>query len=383
MISRISLTNFKAFAEVDIKLGGYTLLSGLNSSGKSSVMQSIALLRQSRDMLRGDGGHGFLLNGELVELGMARDVLHEDYVGDPRIVVETESNEATSGWEVSCADLGSDVLPLMFSSYSADKSIPEPSSSPSEATIPRALSGHLFQYLHADRISPAVTYPRSREVSVERGFLGVHGEHTVNYLRHFQDSLLESDALHHPQARSRRLADEAEAWLQDICPGVNLEASEINGTDLVRLSYRFGTAGLSSSDRYRPTNVGFGLTNVLPVIVACLIAKPGSLLMLENPEAHLHPRGQTAIARLTCAAAAAGGQVILESHSDHVLNGVRLAVKRGSLSPDTVALHYFERVQHDSKVKITSPEIGADGMITEWPDGFFDEWSNTLDELLD
>ena len=249
--------------------------------------------------------------------------------------------------------------------------------------MPRVLDGNRFQYLHADRISPAVTYPRSREVAVERGFLGVHGEHTVNYLRHFQDSLLESDLLHHEQARSRRLADEAEAWLQEICPGVNLETDEIQGTDLVRLGYRFGTAGLSSSDSYRPTNVGFGLTNVLPIIVACLIAKPGSLLMVENPEAHLHPRGQTAIARLTCATAAAGGQVILESHSDHILNGVRLAVKQQRLDASMVVLHYFERVQHASGIKITSPEVGSDGLVSEWPDGFFDEWSNSLDELLD
>jgi predicted ATPase len=370
MISRLALKNFKAFATADIRLGNYTLLSGLNSSGKSSVMQSLALVRQSCDMLRDDRNGGFLLDRELVQLGTARDVLHEDYQGEPQISIEVESDGAAYTWTGSCEDLDSDVLPRV-------------PSSPYSTEVPQILCGTDFQYLHADRISPAVTYSRSHEMSVQRGFLGVHGEHTVSYLRYFQGSSVDSDELHHPQARSRLLADEAEAWMQEICPGVNLQTEEIKGTDLVRLSYRFGTAGLSSSERYRPTNVGFGLTYVLPVIVGCLISKPGSLLLIENPEAHLHPRGQTAMARLTCAAAAAGGQVILESHSDHVLNGVRLAVKRQLLAHDTVLLHYFERVQHDSSSKIISPEIGADGMITEWPDGFFDEWSNSLDELLD
>jgi predicted ATPase len=371
MISRLMLTNFKAFRSVSIPLGPYTLLSGLNSSGKSSVMQSLALLRQSRGALDDESNGGLLLNGELVQLGTAKDVLHENYTGEQVIAIAVESGGATSTWTASCAELGSDLLPLL-------------PGSPRATEIPEILRGTGFQYLHAERMSPAVIYPRSHEVTVQRGFLGIHGEHTVNYLRHFQeDARLVSEALHHPQARSRGLADETEAWLQEICPGVNLETSEISGTDLVRLSYRFGTAGLSSSEPYRPTNVGFGLTYVLPVIVACLIAKPGSLLLLENPEAHLHPRGQTAMARLTCAATAAGGQVIIESHSDHVLNGVRLAVKRQLLEPGAVVLHYFERDQHASASRITSPEIGADGMITDWPDGFFDEWSNSLDELLD
>jgi hypothetical protein len=115
----------------------------------------------------------------------------------------------------------------------------------------------------------------------------------------------------------------------------------------------------------RPTNVGFGLTYVLPIITACLTAKPGSMVLLENPEAHVHPQGQSAMARLTCAAAAAGAQLVVETHSDHILNGVRLAVKRGLLPPDGVALHYFRR--EDDGIKIQSPAIGQDGMLSQWP----------------
>ncbi len=83
MIDRIQLTNFKAFRNLDLGLGPLTLLSGVNAAGKSTVMQALALLRQSFDagMLGANGGE-FLLNGDLIDLGVGRDVLHEDYFTD-------------------------------------------------------------------------------------------------------------------------------------------------------------------------------------------------------------------------------------------------------------------------------------------------------------
>ncbi len=74
--------------------------------------------------------------------------------------------------------------------------------------------------------------------------------------------------------------------------------------------------------------------------------------------------------------------MIIESHSDHVLNGVRLAVKDRVLTPAEVSLHYFDR-NTDGKIKVSSPEIDLDGMLSEWPRGFFDEWDRALDRLLD
>lgn len=374
MLDRIALTNFKVFKDTTVPLGALTLLSGLNSAGKSTAMQALALLRQSHDSgtLVDDEDRGLLLNGDLVELGTGRDVRHEDYTeagpGGEGIVVALDNDGVTYTWEAAY-DRESDLLRL--------------DSAPSEeadlASIP--LFGKAFQYLRADRIFPAVSYPRSHEVAIRRGFLGAQGEHAANYLRHHQDDVVEHERLRHPQAVSATLLGQTEAWMREICPGVNIQAEEITDTDSVRLSFRFGTAGLSSSNRYRPTNVGFGLTYTLPVVLACLTTGPDGLILLENPEAHLHPRGQTTIAFLACRAVAAGGQLILETHSDHVLNGVRLAVKQCELTPSAVRLHYFLR--SEGEVEVITPEIGTDGMLSHWPEGFFDEWDHSLDALLD
>ena len=104
------------------------------------------------------------------------------------------------------------------------------------------------------------------------------------------------------------------------------------------------TLGLRTSKGtsfHRPIHTGFGLTQVLPLLVAALSARLEDLLLVENPEVHLHPSGQAAMGEFLAEVAAAGVQVLAETHSDHVLNGVRRAVKKGILRPDDAALHFF------------------------------------------
>ncbi|MEU2110701.1 DUF3696 domain-containing protein [Streptomyces sp. NPDC019507] len=395
MIDRLTLHNFKAFQHAEIPLGPLTLLTGLNSSGKSSVLQSLALLRQSHESgdlavsalmpearhagLRTSVAHqGFLLNGELVGLGTGEDVLHEDFAEDePRIGLAVDEGPYHYGW-TAAYEPEQNLLPLL------DADLPDTSEGGRERPAgPEAVAPAFFtapfQYLHADRISPAEFYPRDHQVAVGRGFLGVRGEHTVNFLRHHREDTVPVGPLRHPKAVSNSLIVQAAAWMGDLCPGVDIEAEPIKGTDAVSLSYGFqGTLG--ATKRRRPSNVGFGLTYVLPVVVACLSARPGALILLENPEAHLHPQGQTQMATLAAAAAAQGAQVIMETHSDHVINGVRLAVKQQRLAPGQAVFHYFRG--DGTGVDFVSPRIDADGMLDQWPSGFFDELENTLEQLI-
>ncbi|MFF5531960.1 DUF3696 domain-containing protein [Streptomyces cinerochromogenes] len=372
MITGLTLVNFKAFRRLELPLGPLTLLTGLNSSGKSSVLQSLALLRQSFGRLATPEA-GLLLNGELVELGTARDVLHDDF-GPADDMLSTDA--PVVGFVVDDTEIHGRVI-ARYDHQQPDEDVM------TAMFLGRfALPDSPFQYLHADRITPAVTYPRSRQIAIDRGFLGVRGEHTVNYLRHHAEQEVPDGPLCHPRATSPQLLDQTVAWMQELCPGVSLQASAIEGTDFVRLSYGFGgTAGINATRRRRPTNVGFGLTYALPVVVACLTATPESLILLENPEAHLHPKGQSRMAALLSAAAATGAQLIVETHSDHVLNGVRIAVKQGVLQPQDTVVHYFSG--NGAGTEVVTPRIDKDGMLEQWPEGFFDEWENSLDQLLD
>lgn len=364
MIHELRLQNFKRFENQSLEIGSLTLLSGLNGMGKSSVLQSLLLLRQSYQQGRLNTS-GLALNGDLVYIGTAKDALFEDAKEDKIEFTIIFGNESKATWQFDY-DTQSDVLKLTSPALSGE-------------IYQTSLFADDFQYLQAERLGPRTSFAVSDFQVRQHRQLGTMGEYTAHFLSIFRDDDISNPTLAHSQASSLNLLSQVEAWLSEISPGTRIHITDNPGMDLVSLQYSFGL-----SREYRATNVGFGITYTLPVITAILSAKPDALLLIENPEAHLHPKGQARIGNLLAQAAAGGVQIILETHSDHVLNGIRLAVHGGNLNPDALRLHFFQR--RDAKKQITSevisPQIDRRGRIDKWPDGFFDEWDNSLTTLL-
>lgn len=367
----IGLQNFKAFEHVEIELGALTLLSGLNGSGKSTILQALGLLRQSFDarfLLQGS----LALNGELVELGTGRDVLYQNFDA-PEVAIEL-------GERVD----GVDKVYLWRAPAGSDSDVLSCTVKPEEGELPLLdVFAKGFQFLRADRITPAVTFPKSQNAVRQQRFLGARGEFTAHFLLEFGEQITTAEIVRsddEPKATS--LIAQVNVWMQQFSPHVRVEPASVPMTDLVRLVFSYRGEGAAYGDVLRPTNVGFGLTHALPVVTACLAAQPGTLLIVENPEAQLHPRGQSTIGRLLALTAANGVQVIVETHSDHVLNGIRLAVKDGLLAPHSTRLHFFSR-QRGQPSSYESPLLGPDGRLSYWPAGFFDQWERSLDQLLD
>ncbi len=364
MIYKLHLQNFKRFEDQSLEFRTLTLLSGLNGMGKSSVLQSLLLLRQSHQQKLLEST-GLALNGDLIRIGTASDALY-DYAQENQIGFTIGFENGTEAlWQFGY-DSKSDIL-----------GIASPAISPDVYTC--SLFGDNFQYLQAERLGPRTSFPMSDFQVRQHRQLGTMGEYTAHFLSVFRDTEIPNAALSHPKAKSLNLLSQVEAWLGEISPGTRIHITDSPGMDLVSLQYSFGL-----SKEYRATNVGFGITYTLPVITAILAAKPGSLLLLENPEAHLHPRGQAQMGNLLSQAAAQGVQIILETHSDHVLNGIRLAVHDGKLDPDAVRLHFFQRRESQGQFvsEVVSPQMNRRGRIDQWPDGFFDEWDNSLAALL-
>lgn len=375
MISRIELTNFKIFPQQEIAIAPLTLLTGVNGSGKSSVMQALAMLRQSYDTGFLDR-HSWLLNGELVELGNGADVLHDNPIdqGEMSVTLTSRSRaggESSVGFPVRYDSKG-DVLVSTLNLLT-----------PIAPLVEFNLFGTGFQYLRADRITPAVTYPKSQYAVSTRRFLGSRGEFTAHFLLEYGDHMSVSTNLLSPDvAAPDKLLTQTNAWMQKFSPSVVLDVENIRHTDFVQLRYSYRTQGIGGGGGiFRATNVGFGLSYSLPIVVACLAAQPGDLLLLENPEAHLHPEGQLAMGELMARAASNGVQILVESHSDHVLNGIRLAVKRKILSPEDVAFRFFRR-DDSGAANVQTPTIDRDGMLSDWPAGFFTQWDDALVQLL-
>lgn len=376
MLKSIELHNFKvARSLTNLPLAKLTLLTGLNGSGKSTVLQSLAALRQTYQ-----AGHNtaLQLSGNLVSLGKGSDVLSESAEEDFISILINDDKEEKYLWTCK-SELDSNQLE--FTSQPQDPH--------------QFVTTDNFQYLQADRIVPRTLYPQADQHARKQGFLGSHGEFTADFLAQNDTLKIREKRLYTTHSSkheidilsqvtpTENLVDQVAGWLQQISPGVHLHAQPVTGTDEVLLQYEYVATTRGKTNSYRPTHVGFGLTYSLPIIVACLAAPPGSLLLIENPEAHLHPQGQVKMGQLLAICASDGVQILVESHSDHVLNGMRLSVKNELLKPDDVSICYFTRDVGTGECYVEQPSVRTNGALSNWPNGFFDQWEKSLDALLD
>ncbi len=366
MLKSLRLVNFKAFTDQTIPLAPLTLLAGLNGMGKSSVLQALLLLRQGLS----ETSDRLKLNGELIELGNVRDVINEGGESDEFVqidlLVELDPN--------SNDDV---VFTWVFHNYGNQLLWNRNRQQPDH--LLSLFSSDRFTFLPAERIGPRKSYEALFDNTIGR-----QAQFTVHQLYLLRDTPLSDQRLYHPHCDSNLLLAQVEAWMAEISPGIRFRFDLFQSMDTVQIQYAF-TRGRDVSSYYRATNVGFGISYTLPIVVAVLSAKPGDLILMENPEAHLHPKGQSIIGELLARAATAGIQILVETHSDHVLNGIRVATRKGLISPAEVGLNFFQRPIDDtvdSGVEVVTPKLDRHGRLDFWPDGFFDEWDKSLDQLL-
>ena len=211
-------------------------------------------------------------------------------------------------------------------------------------------------------------------------------------------------------SRDNSLLEKVNECLQWVSPGARLlvDQKKVGEDEYYISSVAFGK---DPSSVFKPQNVGFGISYILPVLVTLLTAKRGSIIIIENPEAHLHPRGQAEMGRLIAETVARGVQVFVETHSDHVINGIRVSVKKGVVNPEDVNIAFFERKAHDVKnedeerlcmtsdgmkayvkkgegshreiyAEVQNIKVDGNGSLSEYPADFMDEWNNQLMKLI-
>jgi predicted ATPase len=364
MITHLSIQNFKSLRKLNLDLKPLNLLVGLNGMGKSSLVQALLILRQSRDLNVGMVS----LNDYMVQLGEGRDAMYqyskEDFI---RIAFTGDDNQELS-WTMKYEPAAQELIadnPYSFSSLQEF-----------------SLFSANFQYLRAERSAPLDEYRMSSlEVGRDRQ-IGIDGEYAIHYLNQFGTDEV-PDTLRHPAAKSPFLLAQVDAWMGEISPGIKLNTSKIQGLNKILLDIQYeGVSGFTN--RFRPKNVGFGITYVLPVVVALLSTSPGRLIIIENPESHVHPRGQAEMGKLIALSAAAGAQLIVETHSDHVLNGIRVAVKDAFIPSQDVGLYYFEKrnTPEEQFTRVTTISIDKNGTLSAYPEHLLDEWSNQLSKLV-
>lgn len=391
MLTRIELSFFKCFEFLGLPLSPLTLLTGLNASGKSSVLQALVLLHQT--MREHEWSSRLSLNGSAVRLGATPDVVDEEF-GREMFKMQLENGTDVYHWtflgerrdmsmqvmrvsvngrivdaarglryllplaespRVEYIELGCRLVPMRIGLPLAERKSVE--------SFARRLRN--LTYVTAERLAPQDSYALEDPYVV--GHVGSRGEHAVSVLHWGRDEPV-LDGLALPEVPPVRLR-QVEARMRTLFPGFALDLQQSPSANAV-------TLGLRTSDTaefHRPVHTGFGLTQTLPIIVAALSAPKDAILLIENPEVHLHPAGQAMLGQFMAEVADAGVQVLVETHSDHVLNGVRRAVKSRRVTSEQVAIHYF-RPRTDTGPQVQSPTLDDSGNIDDWPDGFFDQY---------
>lgn len=330
MINNITLRAFKSFAQqTNIPFKRLNIISGINSSGKSSIIQSIRILNA---LIGGKPLQDAIPEG----LGTRRDLTNNKFREDELAISMSLSNGRRYSFPVELNDIKNDTPVNIL-------------------------------YISSDRIGGRTS------LSIDHSCkLDCRGENSLKFLYILQDDLIPKD-VRHENAEKANLLPNLIAWLKEITPGVSFKFDIQDKADTSYALY----------NDFRATNVGYGLSYTLPVILSLLWGSLNteSVVIIENPEAHLHPQGQSKIAELICKVAASGCQIIIETHSDHILNGVRVQTKKhetnsnNGISRDLVNLIHVSQDCETKDSSIYQIPIEENGRIYDAPDDFFNQFN--------
>jgi AAA domain, putative AbiEii toxin, Type IV TA system len=368
-ITSITVAGFKSFYEQQtIDVRPLTILAGVNSSGKSSIMQPLLLLKQTIEAPYDPGA--LLLDGPNVSITRIEQVLSRG---------QQQAKEFTAGFHVSEEDGDHEVrftfsraesgeVRLIDATVNMARPLAQMSArEPSVADVrPITAAGGVI-HLPALRGNPQRTY---RTAALHGTFRGVFNDYTAGVIAAWQ-------------SRTRRRTDDwlrrdAEKRLAGLARDLELlgltwhvEARQLDDANVELLVDRLPHARPDGSrELVNIADVGFGVSQTLPVLVALQVATPGQLVYLEQPEIHLHPRAQVVFAELLRAAVGRGARVVVETHSALLLRAIQTMVAKETLNKDDVALHWFARDPDTGLSKVTSATLDRLGSFGDWPEDF-------------
>lgn len=401
MLTKLQFRNYKCLDNQAFAFKCINVFTGYNGRGKSSVIQAILMLAQSIDKSNVNSLDRLHLNGALVNLGDMDEILTDindssnwslDF--DLGIINGEDQHEITFGYMLQddfkvgvmckCIIDGEDYFDVVGGN-SADGT-PTGTTSLSKQLpnyINQLLSRQNVHYISANRRGP-VKFEEKKE-RPDFYSVGTEGSSTINTMATYPDKVDSRMNVSSDDKQELSLELAITSWIEFIMSGgsVSVQGKNSKGdimtqkkSSVLSVGFNIKNAGKRLISAY---NVGFGYSYILPIVVSALIAKEGNILIVENPEAHLHPEAQVRLTYMLSKLASRGVQVFIETHSEHVVNGLRLAALKPeySITNDDIKVYFF-----DEDYSIKSLDIEKNGRIKNWPARFFDQYQNELAEIL-
>ena len=367
----LTIRRFKCFESLHLRFENLTVLTGKNSVGKSTITQAIRLLREvSISQTTPAQIH---LNGGGFQFGTYDEILNR--------------NTAKSGnesFEIGLSDTAEVGNLVSFKPAEASEECEYVQAAPLSPSILGDNSSWNFTYLSAERYGPRLHQENADGHRAAKVGVGVKGEFSAEVLANNPTTRIDKRLIH-PSLISRSRTSNAllnsnlEKWMSTIVGEIGIRASRPPRLAMPMLEFSTFKTG---ADWQFPTNHGFGVSYTLPIVLAGLLLEENGFLIVDTPEAHLHPAAQTAIAMFLAKVATCGRTVIVETHSDHIIDGFRLAIADPAhkLAAENCVLHYLDKSENG---EIISHDLSPrpNGTLPKWPKGFFDQMSTNLRAL--
>mgnify|MGYP000867002186 CR=1 FL=1 len=342
---KICLESFKCFEDITFYLNNITFLTGANASGKSSLIQALLLADSTLTGCGGEETSEITISlcdpQRALDLGNVDNLINHKGLDKVRIKIADTELEFRGEDEVSLGSL------LMYINTNKENTL------------------GCITYLNAERIGPRLETSLDK---TNKQRCGCHGENTASVILNNDFTKIPASKCRQPNLdKERNFRIELDSWLNLIFPGISIT---INSTGATKCQLMVNNERLE--DKNVATNVGFGISYVLPILVSCLLAKDNETIIIENPEAHLHAKAQSNMGYFLGTMAASGLRILVETHSEHIINGVRrLLAGSEVLKPEAVTIYFMEA--EEEQIKQTEISIDKDGNLSAFPIDFFDQ----------
>jgi len=351
MINTLEITGYKCFDKIKLNLSKLSIFAGANSSGKSSAIQAFLLLCNNAPI------NSSPLNGPWLRLGTF-DECRNYIVNARKFIIGIEQEK--------------EMYKLKFSSSEDERQIIIVSPLVTSKILKKILdfqNGHVH-YLPANRIGPEDSYLRNFD---SISYLGSKGEYSIDFLYRNRKNAVQESLI--ADSASVTLEYQVNYWLTKLF-GVSSTIKNLGLTNSLSLEL-----SLDNNKPVRPYHMGSGVSFAIGILISCLSAKQEDIIVIENPEIHLHPRAQSELTEFLCFVANAGIQIILETHSDHVFNGVRKAISNNKISNLDVAVQFFQLGENGLSTS-SHILINEHGRVVSHVNGLFDQFDEDLDQIL-
>lgn len=346
MIKNVHIENFKSIDIEDLEFKKLTILTGTNSAGKSSIIQAILLTLSNFQQPKQ------IYLKEIVKLLTFKEIANV-YLNAKTVRINLKMSDG-----------------LEYTVSIEDKITIVQNDTETRGRKPLKYEENL-QYLSANRIGPEALASYSEDLKI-----GFDGKYAMGYYEQMKDKVVDAGLI--KSNVSRTIKEQIRYWLAFILDiAIDFKTEKVT-EDTIKVLF-----SIEEIEEISPVNTGAGNSYLLKILIMCLTAKKGDVLIIENPEIHLHPKAQAKLGSFFSFVANAGIQLIIETHCEHFINKLRYEVYKKNIAKEDIMIYYKNSIREKfQKIKINTNGhyIDQNNTPIKFPSGFFD---STLQELLE